>query len=110
MHHLLEKLQDQNISVGQGKHGDTCLDEEKSWCTHHTDTRCTQHNLHIKYIIISTYNHKNKHKKKHACKCVLNTSRTLSMFSGCYYMHDDMSKVLELTYKIQNINNTQIEQ
>jgi hypothetical protein len=42
------------LSVGQGKHGDTCLGEEKSWCTRHTDTRCTQHNLHMEYSIIST--------------------------------------------------------
>jgi hypothetical protein len=26
------------------------------------------------------------------------------------YMHDDMIKVLELIYKTQNINNTQLEQ
>jgi hypothetical protein len=32
------------------------------------------------------------------------------MFSGCYYMHDDMIKILELIYKAQNINNTQLEQ
>jgi hypothetical protein len=57
MHLLLEKLLDK-LSVGQGKHGDTCLDEEKSWCTRYTDTRCTQHNLYKKYNIISTYKQK----------------------------------------------------
>jgi hypothetical protein len=54
MHLLLEKTTSDKASVGQGEHGDTCLDEEKSWCTRHTDTRCTQHNLYIKYNIIST--------------------------------------------------------
>jgi hypothetical protein len=57
------------LSVGQGKYGDTCLGEEKSCCTRHKDTRCTQHNLHIKYNIISTYQSQNTHKmKEYACK------------------------------------------
>jgi hypothetical protein len=51
MHLLLEKLQVTKTSVGQGEHGDTCLGEEKSWCTRHKGTRYTQHNLHMKYCI-----------------------------------------------------------
>jgi hypothetical protein len=67
MHLLLDKLQVTKLSVGQEKYGDTCLGEERSWCTHHKGTRCTQQNLQIKFA-----NHKhiafiNTHEEKYAC-------------------------------------------
>jgi hypothetical protein len=54
MHLLLEKATKDKSFSGTREHGDTCLGEEKSWCTRHKDTRCTQHNLHMKYSLIST--------------------------------------------------------
>jgi hypothetical protein len=64
MHPLLEKLLGKTFSRTREKHGDTCLDEGRSWCTRHTDTRCTQHNLHMKYNIISTHQSQSNHEKK----------------------------------------------
>jgi hypothetical protein len=64
MHLLLEKATKAKTFSGTREHGDTCLDEEESWCTHHKDTRCTQHNLHIKYCTISTYQSQNTHERK----------------------------------------------
>jgi hypothetical protein len=64
MHLLLEKLQVTKVFSGTREHGDTCLDEEKSWCTRHKGTRCTQHNLHVKYCTISTYQSYNTHERK----------------------------------------------
>jgi hypothetical protein len=95
MHLLLEKLQDKTFS-GTREHGDTFLGEEKSWCTRNKGTHCTQHNLHIKYSTISTYQSQNNHERKSMHANVFKTPQGhLTSSLAVDYMHDDMIKILE---------------
>jgi hypothetical protein len=73
MHLLLESYKLQNIQEKHAtrKYGDTCLGEDMSWCTCHKGTRCTQHNLQIKFSLVDGY------------------------------MHDAMIKILELFIKLK---------
>jgi hypothetical protein len=41
-------------------------------------------------------------KRKHACKCVLNTTRYLACSLVVNYMHDAMNKILELFIKLKS--------
>jgi hypothetical protein len=66
MYLLLEKLQVTTFSRTR-ENGDTCLGEEMSWCTRHKGTRCTQHNLQIKFAIHKHIAFINTHEKKYAC-------------------------------------------
>jgi hypothetical protein len=78
------------ISVGQ-QDGDTCLGEERSWCTCHKSTHYTQHNLQIKSLHkhIATIN---THKKKNMnAICGLNIQIHLACFLVVNYMHDAMN-------------------